>query len=66
MTTHQRRDLLKKLCARNGGIRSELLTVPEKRLGTRMERDGLTHWRLYPGRELVITDAGRAALEAKK
>ncbi len=54
-------ELLNKLVQFGG--RTHQLTVPEKRLGTRLVGLGLCEWRGSKPDVLHITDAGRSALE---
>ena len=63
---------LLRMLAQLGPVRSENLTTSQKRLGTRLQRDGYAKWRARAGanrhslanQELMITEAGRAALAA--
>lgn len=65
-----RRDLLDALVTYGGTLKATQLTVPDRRLATRMQSDGLVQWRAPAiqsrhtciGQTLHITDAGRAAL----
>lgn len=71
MLSEPRLKLLRGLNDVEGGcLPAEWLTVPTRRLATRMQRDGLVQWKAPPissrhtcaGQTLYITPAGRAAL----
>lgn len=60
-----RRELLEKLVSAGGRLDEQALTVPGKRLMTRMERDALVQRGLGGPKArwgYAITDAGKAAL----
>ena len=68
--TKPRRDLLEALTMYGGQLKAEQLTVPDRRLATMMQRDGLVAWKAPAiqsrhtclGQTVHITDAGRAAI----
>lgn len=65
-----RRDLLSALVTYGGALKATQLTVPDRRLATRMQGDGLVEWQMPDiqsrhtcvGQTVSITDAGRASL----
>lgn len=67
-----RRDLLARLYAQGGSLAAERLSVPARRLASRMQRDGLVAWKAVEissphtclEQTLFITNAGRVALAA--
>ncbi|MGY3582352.1 hypothetical protein ACVIGB_000724 [Bradyrhizobium sp. USDA 4341] len=66
-----RRTLLETLAVRGGTVKAEQLTVPDRRLATRMQSDGLVRWEMPDiqsrhsciGQRVTLTDAGREALQ---
>lgn len=71
--TKPRRNLLEALVTYGGQLKAEQLTVPDRRLATRMQADGLVVWKAPGissrhtclGQTVHITDAGRVALQAQ-
>jgi hypothetical protein len=65
-----RKTLLETIAARGGTVKAEQLTVPDRRLATRMQSDGLVRWDMPEvqsrhscvGQWVTLTEAGREAL----
>lgn len=68
--TKPRRSLLEALVTYGGSLKATQLTVPDRRLATRMQSEGLVQWKAPAiqsrhtciGQTVYITDAGRSAL----
>lgn len=71
MLSRPRRALLETLNAAGGKLMADRLTVPDRRLATRMQSDGLVEWQMplmqsrhtCAGQTVSITEAGREALQ---
>ena len=72
--TKPRRSLLEALMMYGGQLKAEQLTVPDRRLATRMQSDGLVAWKAPGissrhtclGQTVQITDAGKIALSPQQ